>query len=197
MKYCIYCGAQLEKNCTECPDCGRALPVNGNGASFGSRQGENQAPYNQPQGNQPPYGQPMYTQNQYTQPPLGNQYGQNPYGSPNQYNPYQKPENPSDTGSALYFVLALFFPLVGIILYCVTSKDNPKNGKQLIKGFIAAVVIRFVLGVIAFILSLVFQTIVFTTDFGDYMYNNMEEYFDYAENFFENEFSDLMFKLLK
>lgn len=49
-----------------------------------------------------------------------------------------------DAPSVGFFILSLFIPIVGIILYAIWSKDYPLKAKSCLKGFITGVVIYFV-----------------------------------------------------
>lgn len=55
-----------------------------------------------------------------------------------------KKEEPVDSGSFWYGVLGFFFPLIGLILFCVWRKEKPTSAKQCGIGAL----IGFILGVI-------------------------------------------------
>lgn len=71
---------------------------------------------------------------------------------------------PDDKGSGWYLVLALFFPLIGIILYIINSKNKPNTSKKLLIGSIIGYSIRMILPIIIFIVVFIFLSIVFIID---------------------------------
>ncbi len=54
---------------------------------------------------------------------------------------YQSLDNPS----ILWTLLAIWQPLIGIILYCVWKDDKPLTAKCIVKGVIASIIISVVL----------------------------------------------------
>lgn len=115
-----------------------------------------------------------------------------------------------DKGSGWYLVLALFFPLIGIILYIIYHKDKPNTGKKLLIGSIIGYSVRIILPIIIFIVSFIFFMIMFiVTDTtypvetdeemescaldcnGEYTVRDGKCYcenYDYLEEYFENIF---------
>ncbi|MDE6408549.1 MAG: DUF456 domain-containing protein [Anaeroplasmataceae bacterium] len=55
-----------------------------------------------------------------------------------------KNEDPVDRGSIWYAILGFFFPLIGLILFCVWKNDKPKSAKQCGIGAL----IGFILGIL-------------------------------------------------
>lgn len=53
-----------------------------------------------------------------------------------------------DNGSAGWFILGFFFPIVGLILYICFKNNRVKDAKQVGKGALASVIIYLVLVVI-------------------------------------------------
>lgn len=49
-----------------------------------------------------------------------------------------------DAPSIGFFILSLFIPIVGIILFAIWSKDYPLKAKSCLKGFVTGIVIYFV-----------------------------------------------------
>lgn len=56
-----------------------------------------------------------------------------------------------DTGSIGWGVLGFFFPIIGIILYCVWRNEKPLNAKISLKGAIISFVLEIVLVVVYFV----------------------------------------------
>ncbi len=137
-KYCTKCGQAISSDAAFCPHCG---------TSFGTAQ---QQPSQNPQGyytQQPPYGGQSY----WGQPPQNGQpsWGQAPYG---QQPPYYPPQVPMDAPSPGMAALGFFFPIVGLILYCIWKSDRPQRansaGKGALAGFITNIGISILYSVL-------------------------------------------------
>lgn len=62
-----------------------------------------------------------------------------------------------DKGGIGWSFLGFFFPIVGLVLYLVWKNEKPKSAKASLKGFLISVII----GVIFYILVMLFLGIVF------------------------------------
>lgn len=136
--------------------------------SYNQPMQESQPSYNQPvQEPQPSYTQPMQEpQPSYNQPvqnqQVNNQYAQtndqsNQYNSNmnGQYNNQINPNAQEEKAPTILRVLCFFFPIIGLILYCVNSSTNKTYalscGKPALAGFITGIaisVLMFILGLI-------------------------------------------------
>lgn len=58
-----------------------------------------------------------------------------------------------DSGSAGWFILGFFFPLVGFILWLVWMNDKPKSAKMAGLGALTPIILAVVLVVLIFVLA--------------------------------------------
>lgn len=59
-----------------------------------------------------------------------------------------------DTGSELWTVLGLFLPIIGLALYFVWKKDQPRNAKNALKGALIGIGISLAIIIISVLFSL-------------------------------------------
>ena len=59
-----------------------------------------------------------------------------------------------DTGSELWTVLGLFLPIIGLALYFVWKKDQPRNAKNALKGALIGIGISLAIIIISVLISL-------------------------------------------
>ena len=66
-----------------------------------------------------------------------------PYQSPQYQQQYQRypPQNPNDSGSVGWFILAFFLPFIGFILWLVWINDKPKCSRMAGLGTIISIII--------------------------------------------------------
>ena len=133
MSYCQKCGAQLKDDAKFCSECGE--PV----------RRENTYSYVQPESHEYSYGKPDEN-NQYN-------YAQS-------YN--ENMDKPKDSGSWGWGVLGFFFPIVGLILLLVWSKDKPKSAKAAGIGALISAII----GIVSFFVRLIFGAILMSDMIG-------------------------------
>ncbi|NCU32722.1 MAG: zinc ribbon domain-containing protein [Candidatus Moranbacteria bacterium] len=63
-------------------------------------------------------------------------------------------ENPNDTGSVGWGFLGFFIPVVGIILYFLWKREQPKNAKRAGVGALVSIILSTVFSVIYFFVIL-------------------------------------------
>lgn len=163
MKFCSNCGAQMADSELICPNCNTPAPnpYTSNGPadtpepvaptgpsipstppvspaqpySYGSASTSYNTAYNSAGAQQPSYSYGAPT------PPANDPYGLAPSG------------NKPDEKSVGLNILGFFFPLVGLIMYCVMKSDRPKRAKSIGKSALGGFITNFVLSIITIILS--------------------------------------------
>lgn len=150
MSFCPNCGTQLEGNPLFCPECGTYLlnatteePVNQAAAvQQPAQQAQPVQPQPQPQAQQP-------QQTTYYQPPVQQAPGYNtlPQQQPNTYTGYASAEayDKPDKASVGIIILSVLFPIVGLILFFVKKKKQPKAAKAYLTAAAISVLVSIAL----------------------------------------------------
>ena len=93
-----------------------------------------------------------------------------------QNQPYQNQPSKPDVPSTGLKVLCFFFPIVGLILFCVMQKEQPICAKAYGKMALISFIISMVLSILYVIIF-----VVFAATAGPYMYDSFDVY-SYAMN---------------
>lgn len=199
MKFCSNCGAQMADSELICPNCNTPAPnpYTSNGPADTPEPAAPAGPStpNTPPAQSHPYGSASATDNAApysygaASTPHNTVYNgagaQQPsysYGAPaapvnDPYNLTPDGTKPDEKSIGLN-ILGFFFPLVGLIMYCVMKSDTPKRAKSIGKSALGGFITSVVLSVIAVILTFVLVGSVFnivsdyaTADNGSYSYS--------------------------
>lgn len=105
---------------------------------------------------------------------------------------YQQPMQPVDSGSWGWFVLGLFFPLVGLILFLAWRQDKPLSAKRAGIGALVGVIVSVLFSIIfSDVFSYLISDMVDFTDYDNYSNydgwsSNWNYYADHAEKLYSH-----------
>lgn len=102
----------------------------------------------------------------------------------------------ADSPSKAFAVLGFFLPLVGLILYAIYERKQPKRAKSAGKGALVGFITKVVISIIIFVFYIIFVSSVLNTTVGNFnvgTYNysgDMEKEDDYVVEFGEFKVTD-------
>jgi drug/metabolite transporter (DMT)-like permease len=72
-----------------------------------------------------------------------------------------------DTGSAGWSLLGFFFPLIGLILFLLWRKDQPRNSSAAGKGALVSVIVSVIGSVVSYIIYMIAIALIY----GGYLFD--------------------------